>query len=42
MSGESLIDTIIHYFEYHVMKASTVISVTDIHPWPLADGFQAF
>ena len=36
-----LVDGVVHELEDHVVQAGDVIGVSDVHPGPLADGFEA-
>ncbi len=38
--SQRFIDSVIHHFENHVMKAATVIRVSDVHAGALADRIQ--
>ena len=40
-TGEMFVDGIVYDFEDHVMEAPFV-RVSDIHSWPLANGFEPF
>jgi hypothetical protein len=42
VASECFVYGVIDHFENHVVKASAVIGVTDIHAGPLADRFQPF
>ncbi len=39
--GQGLVDRVIHHLENHVVQAGSIIGVADVHPGPLADGFEA-
>ena len=41
MTGESLVDRVIRYFEHHMMQAAAVIGVADIHAGAFANRIQA-
>ena len=42
MSGQRLIDRIVHCFEHHVVQTAAVIGVANIHARALPDCFQPF
>ena len=42
IARQSLIDSVINYFENHVMQARSIIGVTDIHTGTLSNGIQSF
>ena len=41
-SGQGLIDGVIHHLEDHVMQASPVVGITDVHSWAFAYSIQPF
>ncbi len=41
VSGQRLVDAVVHDLIHHVVQARAVIGVTDIHAWPLAHSVQA-
>jgi hypothetical protein len=42
MTGQSLVNRVIHNLENHVMKAAAIVRVADVHARALSDGVQAF
>jgi hypothetical protein len=42
MPCQCLIDRVIYSLENHVVQTSTVIGITNVHSWPLADSIEAF
>src|SRR5262245_25842642 len=41
MTGQRLIDRIVHHFVDHMVQARAIVRVADIHARPLADGIEA-
>jgi hypothetical protein len=42
VAGEGFVDRVVDDLENHVVKASAVIGVADVHAGPLADGLETF
>src|ERR1700729_1093464 len=42
MTGQSLVDRVIHNLENHVMKATAIVRVADVHAGAFSDRVQAF
>jgi hypothetical protein len=42
MTGQRLVDGVIHNLENHVMKAAAVIGIPDVHSGTFTDGVQTF
>ncbi len=40
MTGEGLIDGIIHHLKYHVVKTGSVIGITNVHAGALSNSVQ--
>src|ERR1700759_56792 len=41
MTGQSLVNRVIHNLENHVMKAAAIVRVADVHAGTFSDGVQA-
>jgi hypothetical protein len=42
MARQSLIDGIVDNFKHHVMQATSVVGISNVHAWTFANGLQAF
>ena len=41
VTGQGLIDRVVHHLEDHVMQAAAVVGVSDIHSRAFADGVES-
>src|SRR5690606_24774874 len=41
VAGQGLVDRVVDHLEHHVVQAGAVVDVADVHPGPLAHGFEA-
>jgi hypothetical protein len=42
VTSQGFVDRVVDNLKNHMVKAGSVIRVTDVHTWPLAHGFEAF
>jgi hypothetical protein len=42
MTGQCLVNRVIHNLENHVMKAAAIVRVADVHARTFSDGVQTF